>query len=400
MLRTCHQQPRSLFRIPLVTDTSSQTDNIFAFLLALAIAIPAFLTIDQTMKPVFYALVILPTLGMIVARKIHLVTLFKGYPYVFLLTVPMLYWSAATLWSENPENFSGFLRRSFTTFVFVIAVAHSVSTHRQGLVRYMDLALFLVAIGASIALGGIFFDDTSVKNWRLGNESVFNRALHASHYFGSFATYALVRAYQQANSRRWMIYALALTPCALYVLMTYSRGSLISYVLVFLVISIFWYKKPVHAFLALVFSAGVSYLNLDTLIQRGTSYRGEIWQRSLELIQDNFWLGVGNGTALGMPYGKNHTAPHAHNLYLDMFTRSGIIGFLLICIIAGFVLWRAYRARPNEQLAIATLLFFFLAMMTDVQNIITSPSGAYIIFWLPLTALLVLSSRRAAPGSA
>ena len=48
-----------------MTDTSSQTDNIFAFLLALAIAIPAFLVKDQTMKPVFYALVLLPTLGMI-----------------------------------------------------------------------------------------------------------------------------------------------------------------------------------------------------------------------------------------------------------------------------------------------------------------------------------------------
>ncbi|MEH6570116.1 MAG: O-antigen ligase family protein [Halioglobus sp.] len=381
-----------------MTDTSSQTDNIFAFLLALAIAIPAFLGQDQTMKPVFYALVVVPALAMILARKIHLIALFKDYPYVFLLTVPMLYWSTATLWSDNPENFSGFLRRSLTTFVFVIAVAHTVATHRQGLVRYLDLALFLVAIAASIKLGSIFFDDTSSKNWRLGNESVFNRPLHAAHYFGCFATYALVRAYQQANSRRWMIYALALAPCALYVLMTYSRGPLISYVLVFLVISIFWYKKPVHALLALGLSAGVSYQQLDVLTQRGASFRDEIWQKSLELIQNNFWLGVGNGTPLDMPYGENKMAPHAHNLFLDMFTRSGIIGFLLVTIIAVFVLWRAYRARPNEQLAIATLLFFFLAMMTDVQKLITSPSGGYVVFWLPLTALLVLSSRPATKG--
>jgi O-antigen ligase len=380
-----------------VTDTSSKTDNIFAFLLALAIAIPAFLVKDQTLKPVFYALVLLPALGMLLMRQIHLSRLFKDYPYVFLLIVPMLYWSLATLWSENPENFAGFVRRSFTTLIFVIAVAHTVSTHRQALVPYIDLALFLVAIGASIKLGNIFFMDTSVKDWRLGNESVFNRPLHAAHYFGFFATYALVRAYQQANSRQWVVYALALAPCFLYVLMTYSRGPLISYLLVFLVISIFWYKKPVHALLAMVFSVGVAWLQLDELILRGASFRGEIWQRSLELIQDNFWLGVGNGTPLGMSYGEKLTAPHAHNLFLDMFARAGLIGFLLIAIIAVFVLWRAYRARPNEQLAIATLLFFFLAMMTDVQKLITSPSGGYVVFWLPLTALLVLSARRPKP---
>ena len=125
-----------------MTDTSSQTDKIFALLLALAIAIPAFLVTGQSIKPVFYALILLPALGMILMRKIHLIRLFKDYPYVFLLIVPMLYWSMATLWSDNPEHFSGFIRRSLTTMVFVIAVAHIVSTHRLAMVRYMDFALF------------------------------------------------------------------------------------------------------------------------------------------------------------------------------------------------------------------------------------------------------------------
>jgi O-antigen ligase len=376
-----------------MSDSSSRTDNILAFLLTLAISIPAFLGQDQSMKPIFYALVLLPTLVMVFARKISLVTLCKEYPWVFLLALPMLYWSSSTLWSENPENFSSFLRRSFTTYVFIIGVTHIVSRLQQEIIRYLDLALFLVAIAAAIKLGSVLFTDISASDWRLEGDSAFNRPLHAAHYFGFFATYGLVRCYQEAKTRKWLIYAASLIPSLLYILLTFSRGPLISYILVYLVISIFWFKKPTHAILAIIFAGGVTLVYFDTLTQRGSSFRLEIWHSSIELIQSNFWFGIGEGTKLDIPYGPNRLAPHAHNLFLDVFTRSGFFGLLLINVIALFVAYRTWRAVPSEHLFVGTLLFFFLAMMTDVQKLINSPSGGYVVFWLPLTILLVMNSR-------
>lgn len=379
-----------------MTDKPSPTDAIFTLCLAFAIAIPAFLGQDQSMKPIFYALVLLPTIGMILARKIRLTVLFKRYPYVILLLAPLLFWSASNIWSADPDLFLPFIRRSLTTFIFIIAVAHITSKLQHNLSLYLDLALFLVAIGAVIQLLSMWQQgDNHGALWRLGDDSVFNRSLHAAHYFGFFATYGLVRFYQQADASRCWAYLAALTPCLLYMFMTFSRGPIMSYLLVYLALSIFWYRKASHVVFSLMLAAGVIFVHWDSMIQRGASFRFEIWQGAVDIIRENAWLGIGFGTQLDVMYGKAAlSAPHAHNLFLDVFAKSGIVGFLIICAIAAYVAYRAIKADPKEQLFVATLLFFFASMMTDVHKLVNSPTSVYIVFWLPLTALLVTAADR------
>jgi O-antigen ligase len=382
-----------------VIDKPSLTDALFALSFTFAIAIPSFLGQDQTMKPLFYALILLPTIGMILARKIQLRSLYKSYPLVFLLPIPLLYWSASNLWSANPDLFLPFIRRSLTTFVFIIAVAHITSRLQDEWSRYLDLALFLVAIGAVVQLLLMWQQgDNHGARWRLGDDSVFSRSLHAAHYAGFFATYGLIRFYQQADSSKHWAYLAALSPCLIYMFMTFSRGPIMSYLLLYLAVSVFWYKKPIHAAFSLILAAGVFFINWDSIIARGVSFRLEIWQGAIDIIRDNVWLGIGFGTPLDVAYGKGAiSAPHAHNLFLDAFARSGIVGLLMICAIAIYVGYRAIKAEPKEQIFVATLLFFFASMMTDVHKLVNSPGTVYIIFWLPLTALLVQAANRTSP---
>jgi O-antigen ligase len=374
-----------------VTQSSSLTDNAFTFLLAVAIALPAFLGADSSLKGTFYALVTLPTLVLLLMGKIKLPELFRSYPLVFALAIPLVYWSAVNLWSENPDNFASYGRRAVTTFVYLIAVAHIASVQRQTLIRYMDFALGLVAVGALIHLASIFSDEPRHLVWRLGDNTIFHRSLHAAQYFGVFASYGLVRFYQQsAANQRWAFLA-ALTPCFLFVVLTFSRGPISSLFAVYLFIAIFWYKKYRHGLIALALAGATALFFLEPLLERGSSFRLEIWQLSFELVQQNFWLGVGFGERLDLPYGDGLLAPHAHNLFLEVLVRSGVMGLLMLLVIAGYVAFKAWRPTPSEQLCLAPLLFFFTAMMTDVQKLVNSPSSAYVVIWLPLVALLVIA---------
>jgi O-antigen ligase len=366
-------------------------DRLLAALLAVAIAIPAFMTGDLPMKPLFYVLVILPTLGFVLSGRLSLREIKRDSPAVLLLVIPLFYWSATNLWSANPEYFQAFLRRSLTVFVFVLGVAHVARTVGRDLVLYLDLSLYLVGIGAALILIKLPFVEPPGPLWRPGDGSVFNRALHASHYFGFFATYALARYYQLGDRKKALACLAAGFLCLLFVFTTESRGTLVSMVLVGLTVSLYWHRRYLHA-LALVLVCVVGFLLMhEILLERGLSFRRDIWVGSLELMKEHFWLGVGMGTNLEIPYAGKFLAPHAHNQLLDLQVKSGLAGLLLFLPVVGFVLWRVVSPRPGEQVFAATLLFFLLCVMTDVHKLVNSPTTSYIIFWMPLVALLVVS---------
>ena len=358
-------------------------------MLGLAIAIPAYLGGDYSFKPVFYSLIILPTLLLLPFGKVSLREIWGSAAVIFLLIVPLLYWSASNLWSTQPGNFLPFLRRSLVVFVFVVAVAHAVLRLGPDFRNYLDLALVLVAIGAAIHLGSLLFMDARGSQWRLGDGTVFRRSLHASHFFGCFASYGLVRCYQQANLRAAIPYIISTLLCAGFVFSTESRGTSGSLLVMALLVSGLWYRRYSHAVVILLLVGLGTYVSYDVLVERGVSYRVEIWQQTWPIVRDNFWGGIGLGTPLNVSYGNSLVAPHAHNLYLDLLARSGVFGLLLFLPVVVLVARRCFTACKNEQVYLAMVLFFLLCMLTDVHKPINSPSAVFVIFWLPLTALLV-----------
>ena len=232
---------------PVLTGRGELADRILAMLLVLAIAIPAFMTGDRSMKPLFYGLFILPTLALIVAGRISLKEMMRDVPLLPLLAIPLVYWSATNLWTAGPDVFLSFMRRSLTLAVFLCGVTHVVRSLGREFEAYLDVALFMVALGAALILVRLPFFEPPGPMWRPGDGSVFNRALHASHYFGFFATYALVRAYQVDSTRRALALLLAATLCLAYVFATESRGTLVSLACVGLVVSVYWQRRYKHA---------------------------------------------------------------------------------------------------------------------------------------------------------
>jgi putative inorganic carbon (HCO3(-)) transporter len=94
-----------------------------------------------------------------------------------------------------------------------------------------------------------------------------------------------------------------------------------------------------------------SLLDLD---QGGTFFRLELWQSSLTLIRDHPWFGVGPGNFL-RAYRTRYVLPsawqefnleHPHNVYLDHWTRLGVLG-VLAGIAVQVAFWRALRRRSK-----------------------------------------------------
>jgi len=82
--------------------------------------------------------------------------------------------------------------------------------------------------------------------------------------------------------------------------------------------------------------------NTEISAEESNSARIKIWESAIEVIKENFWIGVGNGDAnetLSKKYKLYKIAMaeekhlNAHNQFLQTFIETGVIGFLLLVLI-------------------------------------------------------------------
>jgi len=131
-------------------------------------------------------------------------------------------------------------------------------------------------------------------------------------------------------------------------------------------------KKKILFILLLPVSLAILY-GLYLLKPASVNARIHIWKISLEMIQENFWLGKGGGSFPGTYllaqegyYRENmlHTQKtmladlpeYAYNEYLQLFCEYGICGLLLFCIPLFLVVYRGIQDRNIYSYGILAIL--------------------------------------------
>lgn len=150
---------------------------------------------------------------------------------------------------------------------------------------------------------------------------------------------------------------------------------------------------------ALFLGVAVAYLGdlqiFDSMIERGTSYRLDIWRATLSNIDVFFWKGVGAassvadtpiGAAIEEATGVRYD--HPHNLFLSTWVDGGILAFISIVSLVAALFFKAL-ARPAQE---RNLALWMLATMvglcfTDPDTLVTSPQEIYLVFWTPIGLL-------------
>jgi O-antigen ligase len=124
--------------------------------------------------------------------------------------------------------------------------------------------------------------------------------------------------------------------------LTYSRGCYLALVLAFIIFLCFVSRRLLAV--GCVAALFVPFLLPDTVINRflsignladtSTDYRIKIWQGTIKMLQDFWYVGIGHGTdAFNSVYPfyslNSIVAPHSHNLYLQLTVEMGIAGLIL-----------------------------------------------------------------------
>ncbi len=140
----------------------------------------------------------------------------------------------------------------------------------------------------------------------------------------------------------------------------------------------------------IAFKVTTSVEKIDKTDAESTAVRILIWQESVKLIKDNFWLGTTAGDAndkLIEAYKKDGLTGalikklNAHNQFLQTFIGTGIIGFLLLLLITIGTLIYGF-VKKNYILVLFSILIFFNFL---VESMLQAQAGfIFFVFFLCL----------------
>ena len=268
--------------------------------------------------------------------------------------------------------------------VFLLPALYYALLRLVHLVRLVHLdegAMWRVVDGW--ALGGLGVALVGLVQYALGRnvvvaegglprlQSVYFSPNNVGLYLGRIWPLLVAVALCRLPEPRRALYALALVPVTLALVLSFSRGALLLGLPAALLVMGWRAGGRVRwAAVALVVIGALALIPLlrlprfaamFDLEQGSTFFRLELWRSSLTMIRQHPWFGVGPGN-FPAAYRTRYILPgawqepnleHPHNVYLDHWTRLGVLG-LLAGVALQVTFWRAYAGAPSHSSRLAS----------------------------------------------
>lgn len=153
-------------------------------------------------------------------------------------------------------------------------------------------------------------------------------------------------------------------------ILTWSRGAWLGLIIAALIFLFMWHSRAVWIIFAGIASIPIlpsilppsivsRFTSIGNMADSSTSYRVYIWRASIEMIGDNFLSGIGVGEAAWSrlyplyAYQGVESAPHSHNLFLQIWLELGLFGILFFVVFlfmlyqSGFTLFSKLSGRSE-----------------------------------------------------
>ena len=340
----------------------------------------------------FYGLFSIPTLIALCLRPRELKELLREP--IFIAALLFAAWALLSLaWGPGGEPLGGMFKPPLHTLL-LFAGCYLLVRYRSDILQPLLFGAALVAlIATTIFL--FMFARIYEPGMRLIGGGAFDNPLLSSHLFGFFSAYWL--SVTMTCKRRQMMWLSvpAMAVMFMAVIGTGSRTPLVALTMAALWLCfICWNRRSVGLLIALALSgATVLTLFAQMIIERGDSYRLEIWQKVLHMIADHPWIGHGYSASLAVDPGNGVSFQEPHSFVLGVLYYVGIIGLLPWLF---FLLWgllSSWRQRVQPMLIIAStwLIFGIGAGLTEGGGIISRPKEHWFLLWIPLALIAALS---------
>lgn len=319
------------------------------------------------------------------------------------------------------------LRWGVSTSLFFLVVVVSSFVFLENPRFYATLIFLIVGFSALFSTGYYFWSEQfpqRLSGFGLLGHPILGPSALLGFWGAGYILFFKVAQYDWVSAAAFCSSFIALF---VYVFLTQSRGPLLSLIFIaicVLVFNIFMYRQLSSRkkyFLGLILLASFAVIAslwgstlISNMIDRGGSYRLEIWRAVLDHPPSSWLFGVGAsaefsnldaGLALKNQLGIK--IEHPHNLFLSAYFYSGVVAILFLLLIffmvARRIVFLVVKGEAKSSVVISLyLLMVVLLNATDGHRIVAPPSSDWMFSWFPLAfslAFLRFEEMRISPNS-
>ncbi|WP_430010020.1 O-antigen ligase family protein [Methylophaga lonarensis] len=359
-----------------------------------------FLCPTRKMHYMLFLVIFLPAITwLLYSNKINWGSLIKSRVFIVSSLYILLY--AISLTWSNHDDFSGKFR-DFKSVVYLYVfwvVSLYVLKENYERLEIMFKVFFYVGIFSVFMNALIFYglDGNTIYRRFEGIGRLYN-ALGIAAIYASLALISLVYLFNSIGSQSKQKIAglvLAYAIFAIATVLTHSRTPIAGLLLMSLFVvatSSQRIKTKLLILTTLVAGMAASAYSLRNVfreaIERGESYRLELWYGFIDRARERLMFGHGGGSEvnINVPGSIVDGSPYYHSAYIGSLVDLGIVGLSLhIAIIAIFAhLCLRFWKHNIVKAAFVVFMFNCIASITVTQGIVTRMNLQWLMFWMPV----------------
>ncbi|AZF29990.1 Oligosaccharide repeat unit polymerase Wzy [Pseudomonas sp. R4-35-07] len=342
---------------------------------------------------VFYILFSVPTLFLLCMRPKELKDLLRE-PIALAFLVFSAWALTSLLWSPEPSTDTDLFKRPLNTFM-LFGGCGLLLHYRNELFKPIFFSAAAIALVVSLWNLVAFAKGFQPGMRMIGGLGALDNPLLSSHLFGFFTVYWLYTCMTTQRQKVLWFSVPALAIMATAVLATGSRTPLVALTLAILWMSFLSRNRRSALLLSGMILGAVALLVFypESITERGSSFRLELWRMSLHLIAEHPWIGHSYDSELYLTLAVGDQLREPHSFSLGVLYYVGIIGFIPWAFMLGWGLYKGLkeRAQPLFILASSLLAYGIGAGLTEGGGILSRPKEHWFLLWIPLAIIAGLS---------
>ena len=281
---------------------------------------------------------------------------------------------------------------------------------KRAVTTFISFSVFTLIIGVfQIFYGGFesgWLDSSTFSEISVRITSTFENPNNYAAYLLLVIPFIIGGVLESKTTKQIAIYSVILALSVICMAQTWSRGAWLGLCVSLVVFFLVYSRKSLPYVLVggTVGALGISYLapdighrflSIGNFAESSVSYRISAWKGIYQMLNSYNWLaGIGFGEASFsalypmFAYSGASAVKHAHSLYLQIVAESGILGLVVLCLIALLFMQNCfeylYRIKNAEgrTVAIAGMAAIVGFLVMGLADYVWYNSRVYLTFWL------------------
>jgi O-antigen ligase len=314
---------------------------------------------------------------------------FKAYGgwISYLAIISAVYATLSSLWAPvSKPNF--FIIQLLVLTIWLIGISWFASRRN---IDWMRIQEYLLLSGALIGVIDILiFYGSYPLSFRLEGAFVVKNPNEIGALFGILTLLAFCQWLRVVAIRQSVHYGILIMILIAPLLLSQSRGACVALVMSCL-IAVIYNRPSMYKLIFLIISTlsalGVFYyiVAIELAAERfAFGFRDDIWQEVFSRsLNEHLWLGLGMEKFEKIVVPNAGVFDHAHNVWLDTFYHTGLIGLVLAVVHVVAVL-KKYKSTPSRIPLYLWLLFSLIVSMFDYRTFFWQIDFKWFLFWIPV----------------